>query len=59
MWKDEQYRSRRREEEESMIRDPIVMLDNLVLSLSDSLDLITRVVDHQRASPTSLRLGRL
>jgi HD-GYP domain-containing protein (c-di-GMP phosphodiesterase class II) len=43
-----------------MIRDPIVMLDNLVLSLSDSLDLIhPRVVDHQqRVAYIALRLGR-
>jgi HD-GYP domain-containing protein (c-di-GMP phosphodiesterase class II) len=43
-----------------MIRGPIVMLDNLVLSLSDSLDLIhPRVVDHQqRVAYIALRLGR-
>ncbi|MBI5341776.1 MAG: HD domain-containing protein [Deltaproteobacteria bacterium] len=43
-----------------MIRDPIVMLDNLVLSLSDSLDLIhSSVVDHQqRVAYIALRLGR-
>lgn len=43
-----------------MIRDPIVMLDNLVLSLSDSLDLIhPSVVDHQqRVAYIALRLGR-
>ncbi len=43
-----------------MIRDPIVMLDNLVLSLSDSLDLIhPNVVAHQqRVAYIALRLGR-
>ncbi|MBI5575089.1 MAG: HD domain-containing protein [Deltaproteobacteria bacterium] len=43
-----------------MIRDPIVMLDNLVLSLSDSLDLIhPKVVAHQqRVAYIALRLGR-
>ncbi len=42
-----------------MIHDPIVMLDNLILSLSDSLDLVhPRAVDHQqRVAYIALRLG--
>ena len=43
-----------------MIRDPIVMLDNLVLSLSDSIDLIHHcAVDHQqRVAYIALRLAQ-
>jgi HD-GYP domain-containing protein (c-di-GMP phosphodiesterase class II) len=42
-----------------MIHDPIVMLDNLILSLSDSLDLVHPcAVDHQqRVAYIALRLG--
>jgi len=42
-----------------MIHDPIVMLDNLILSLSDSLDLVHPLaVDHQqRVAYIALRLG--
>jgi len=42
-----------------MIRDPIVLLQNLVLSLSDALDLVHLVaVDHQqRVAYIALRLG--
>src|SRR4030067_3120043 len=43
-----------------MLHDPAVMLDNLVLSLSDSLDLIHPcAVDHQqRVAYISLRMAR-
>lgn len=43
-----------------MIRDPVVMLDNLVLSLSDSMDLVHHcAVDHQqRAAYVALRLAQ-
>ena len=42
-----------------MIRDPVVLLQNLVLSLSDALDLVHLVaVDHQqRVAYIALRLG--
>ena len=42
-----------------MIHDPIVMLDNLILSLSDSLDLVHPcAVEHQqRVAYIALRLG--
>ena len=43
-----------------MIRDPVVLLDNLVLSLSDSLDLVHPcAVDHQqRVAYIALRLAQ-
>ena len=43
-----------------MIRDPVVMLDNLVLSLSDSLDLVHHcAADHQqRVAYVSLRMAQ-
>lgn len=43
-----------------MIQDPVVMLDNLVLSLSDALDLVHPfTVDHQqRVAYIALRLAR-
>ncbi|MCL5966349.1 MAG: HD domain-containing protein [Deltaproteobacteria bacterium] len=43
-----------------MIRDPVVLLDNLVLSLSDSLDLVHPcAVDHQqRVAYVALRLAQ-
>jgi len=42
-----------------MIRDPVVLLQNLVLSLSDSLDLVHRIaMDHQqRVAYIALRLS--
>ncbi len=42
-----------------MIRDPVVLLQNLVLSLSDSLDLVHHIaVDHQqRVAYIALRLS--
>lgn len=43
-----------------MIRDPVVMLDNLVLSLSDSLDLVHHcAADHQeRVAYVALRMAQ-
>jgi len=44
----------------SVIRDPVVMLDNLVLSLSDSLDLVHHcAADHQqRVAYVALRMAQ-
>lgn len=45
---------------QGMIRDPVVMLDNLVLSLSDSLDLVHHCAsDHQqRVAYVALRMAQ-